>query len=115
MKIKMRPNEKLLTIVNDRGKEIERIEYNDSAILSFSYEHKDAKLPRVNAEIKFHCKPEGNLFFVNCVRYPKNEDMFLVRDNQVASYTITNGEPLFNTGALGGKPVCQRIPGKVRI
>ena len=26
----MRPKERLLTIVNDRGKEIERIEYNDN-------------------------------------------------------------------------------------
>ena len=107
MKIKMRPKERLLTIVNDRGKEIERIEYNDSAILRLSYEHKDSKLPRVNAEIKFHCKPDGNVFFINCVRYPKSEDMFLARDHQVASYSITNGEPLFNVSPTS-KPVCTR-------
>lgn len=107
MKIKMRPKEKLLTIVNDRGKEIERIEYNDSAILRLSYEHKDKKLSRVNAEIKFHCQTNGNIFFVNCVRYPKNEDMFLARDNQISSYSITNGEPLFNVSSTT-QPVCKR-------
>lgn len=109
MKIRMRPNEKFFALVNDRGHEIERIEYSDSAILRLSYDHKDSKIPRVNAEIKFHCKPEGNLFFVNCVRYPKNEDVFLARDNQVASYTITKGEPLFNT--MNNTPVCKHIPG----